>query len=153
MTSVGTWFQRNRALAYGVMSSGSSLGGIIYPVTIDGLIQRIGFGWTVRSILLLMFMMLVVANLTVKTRLKPIPSPVRLAEFMAPFREYIFGLVCLGSFLFCFGMFLPFTFISMQAEVYGLSSTAAGNLIVVLNATRNVYLEIKGLKARLLTFQ
>lgn len=139
MTSVGTWFQRHRALAFGVMSSGSSLGGIIYPVMISGLIPRIGFGWTVRSISLLMLFMLIVANLTVKSNLKPVPTPVRLSEFTAPFREYAFGLVCLGSFLFCFGMFLPFNFISIQAEAFGLSNTMASYLIVVLNAAREAH--------------
>jgi MFS family permease len=84
MTSVGTWFQRHRALAFGVMSSGSSLGGIIYPVMINGLIPRKGFGWTIRSISLLMLFMLIVANLTVKSNLKPVPTPVRLSEFTGP---------------------------------------------------------------------
>jgi hypothetical protein len=131
----------NRALAFGVMSSGSSLGGIVYPVMINGLTPHIGFNWTVRSITFLMLIMLIVANMTVKTRLNPVRSPVHLSEFTAPFRKYVFGLVCLGSFLFCFGMFLPFNFISIQAEAYGLSGVVAGYLIVVLNAARNVYLE------------
>jgi MFS family permease len=97
MISVGTWFHRNRALAFGVVSSGSSLGGIVYPIMMNGLTQRIGFGWAVRSILFLMLAMLIVANLTVKSRLKLIPTPVRLSEFTAPFREPAFSLVCLGS--------------------------------------------------------
>jgi hypothetical protein len=33
-------------------------------------------------------------------------------------------------------MFLPFTFISTQAEAYGMSSTVAGYLIVSLNGAR-----------------
>lgn len=31
MSSVGTWFFRNRAASFGVMASGSSLGGVILP--------------------------------------------------------------------------------------------------------------------------
>ena len=88
------------------MSSGSSLGGIIYPIMTSGLISRIGFGWTVRSITCLMFILLIVANMTVRSRLRPVRTPARLPQFMSPFREYPFGLVCLGSFLFCSGMFL-----------------------------------------------
>jgi hypothetical protein len=123
------------------MSSGSSLGGIVYPTMIRGLISRLGFGWTVRSITFLMFILLIVANMTVTSCSRPIRSPVRLAQFMAPFREYSFvvGLVCLGSFLFCSGMFLPFNFISVQAEAFGMSAANADYLVVVLNAARNVY--------------
>lgn len=86
-----------------------------------------------------MFILLIVANMTVMSRLRPIRSPVRLSQFMAPFREYSFGLVCLGSFLFCSGMFLPFNFIGIQAEAFGMSVANAGYLVVVLNAARNVY--------------
>jgi MFS family permease len=139
VTCVSSWFEKNRALALGVMSSGSSLGGIIYPTMISGLITRIEFGWTVRSIIFLMFIMLIVANMTVASHSRPIRSPVRLAQFIAPFREQPFGLVCLGSFLFCSAMFLPFNFISGQAEAYGISAADAGYLVVVLNTARNVY--------------
>ena len=120
------------------MSSGSSLGGIIYPTMISGLISRIGFGWTVRSIIFLMFILLIVANMTVASHSRPIRSPVRLTQFTAPLREHPFGLVCLGSFLFCSAMFLPFNFISVQAEAFGISATDAGYLVVVLNTARKV---------------
>jgi hypothetical protein len=120
------------------MSSGSSLGGIVYPIMMSSLVSRIGFGWTVRSIAFLMLIMLLVANVTVKSRLRPVPSPVRLSQFTALFRECAFGLTCLGSFLFCLGMFLPFNFISMQAQAYGISANAASYLVVVLNGSQYI---------------
>jgi hypothetical protein len=36
-------------------------------------------------------------------------------------------------------MFLPFNFIGVQAEAFGMTATDAGYLVVVLNAARNVY--------------
>ena len=56
------------------MNSGSSLSGIIYPTMISGLITRVVFGWTVRSIIFLMIILLIVANLTVASHSKPIRS-------------------------------------------------------------------------------
>lgn len=87
-----------------------------------------------------MFIMLIVANMTVASHSRLIRSPVRLAQFIALFREHLFGLMCLGSFLFCSAMFSPFNFISVQAKAaYRVSAANAGYLIVVLNTARNVY--------------
>ena len=106
---------------------------------ISGLISRIGFGWTVRSKIFLMFILLIVANITVASHSKPTRSPVRLTQLTALLKEHPFGLVCLGSFLFCSAMFLPFNFISGQAETFGISAAGASYLVVILNTARNVY--------------
>ena len=114
MGSVGTWFFKNRAAAFGVMASGSSLGGVIYPIMISKLIPQIGFAWTMRAAAFLILGMLIIANLTVKSRLAPKPRPLVLMEFIRPLREPAFGLLCLASFLFFFGMFLPFNYVIVQ---------------------------------------
>jgi MFS family permease len=44
------YFTTRRALAIGVAASGSSLGGIIYPITFHYLEPTIGFGWATRVI-------------------------------------------------------------------------------------------------------
>jgi len=71
-----------------------------------------------------MFILLMVANMTVASHSRLLRSPVRLAQFTASLREHPFGLVCLGSFLFCSAMFLPFNFISVQAETFGISDAS-----------------------------
>ncbi len=50
MSSIGTWFYKNRATAFGVMASGSSLGGVIFPIMVSKLIPQIGFPWTMRAV-------------------------------------------------------------------------------------------------------
>lgn len=42
------WFARRRALATGLAATGSSLGGVIYPIVFHKLEPKIGFGWTLR---------------------------------------------------------------------------------------------------------
>src|ERR1700733_7235465 len=86
-----------------------------------------------------MSIMLLVANVTVESRLRPVWSPLRLSQLTALFRERAFGLTCLGSFLFCLGMFLPFNYISMQAQSYGMSPRAASYLVVALNTARKAH--------------
>ena len=45
---IPTWFNTHIGLAIGIASSGSSLGGVIYPVVLYRLISQVGFPWAVR---------------------------------------------------------------------------------------------------------
>lgn len=137
MSSTGTWFFKRRALAFGIMAAGSSLGGVILPIMVDHIIARSGFPWAMRSAAFLLFGLLVYANLTVRSRLPPSPKPWSLIEFILPLRELPYFLVVFASFLFFFGMFLPFTFIILSAEHDGMSERLAAYLIPILNAGKS----------------
>lgn len=50
MTVVMQWFKKRRAMAMGIVSSGSSLGGVYWPIAIRRLINEVGFAWTNRII-------------------------------------------------------------------------------------------------------
>ena len=134
MSSVGTWFHKNRALAFGVMAAGSSLGGVIFPIMVDKLVEEVQFAWAMRISAFLILGLLIYANLTIKSRLPPTPRPWSIREFTDPFRELPFFLVVMASFLFFFGMFLPFTFIILEAQHNGMSHNLAAYLISILNA-------------------
>ncbi|CZR57567.1 related to monocarboxylate transporter 2 [Phialocephala subalpina] len=134
MSSIGTWFFKNRATAFGVMASGSSLGGVILPIMVSKLIPKIGFAWTMRAVAFMFLGMLVIANLTVKSRLNPRPKKVELKNFVAPLKEPAFALLCVSSFFFFFGTFLPFNYIILQAQKHGMSANLSIYLIPILNA-------------------
>ncbi len=136
MNCVGTWFFNKRATAFGVMASGSSLGGVVLPIMVTKLIPEIGFPWAMRSAAFTLLGMLIIANLTVKSRLEPRPKPLVIMEFIRPFKDIPFLLVTLGSWFFFFGMFLPFTYIILQAQADGMSANLSNYLIPILNAVR-----------------
>ena len=136
LSSTSTWFNRRRALAIGIVASGSSLGGVIFPIMVERLVNEVGFGWTMRISAFLVLGMLVVANLTVRSRIPPQKKPLILMEFITPFGEAAYSLVALASFLFFFGLFLPFTYVILQGQSIGMSVTLAGYLIPILNAAR-----------------
>ena len=133
---VATWFFRHRGLALGIAASGSSLGGVIIPIMVERLVGSVGFGWTMRICAFLILGLLIISNLTLKSRIPPQPKRVGPMDFIRPFTEVPLLLICLGAFFFFFGMFLPFTFIILQARRYGMSTNLAGYLISILNATR-----------------
>ena len=117
MSSTQTWFYRNRATAFGVMASGSSLGGVLYPIMVSELIPKIGFPWTMRAAAFLILGLLVIANCTVKSRLTPHPRKLVIMEFIRPLKEPAFALICVASFMFFFGTFLPFNFVILQSVI------------------------------------
>ena len=134
MSATGTWFKKNRALAFGVMAAGSSLGGVIFPIMVERLVASAGFAWAMRAAAFLILGLLLYANFTVKSRLPPTPKAWSFQEFVDPLRERPFFLVVCSSFLFFFGMFLPFTYIILYAETNGMSPRLASYLVAILNA-------------------
>lgn len=135
-SSVSTWFKNRRAFALGIMVSGSSLGGVIFPIMVAKLVPEVGFGWTMRICAFLILFMLVIANLTIKSRLNHIPKPINPIEFFKPLKEGVFLLVVGSSFCFFLGIFLPFNYVIEGALRYGMSPSLATYLISILNAAR-----------------
>ena len=133
MSTVGTWFQKNRAFAFGIMAAGSSLGGVIFPIMVDRLIDEVGFGWSMRIAAFLILALTIYANLTVRSRIPPTPKPWSIREFIEPLQELPFFLVVFASFLFFFGLFIPFNFIILYAEANGMSTRLALYMLAVQN--------------------
>ncbi|KAJ5137067.1 MFS general substrate transporter [Penicillium atrosanguineum] len=133
--SLASWFQAKRATAFGLAASGASVGGVIFPVMVDRLIYRIGFGWTMRAVAFLILGGLVIVILTVKSRLTHSPKPIHVRQYTTPFTEIPFLLLVISLSLFSFGLFLPFNFITAQAQTLGMSPTLANYLVAILNAT------------------
>ncbi|KAF2643264.1 MFS general substrate transporter [Massarina eburnea CBS 473.64] len=134
INTIPTWFLKKRGAAYGGMAAGSGLGGVIFPVMASRLIPMIGYGWTMRTFGFLIMALLLVALVTVKSRLPPRPRKWQLAVFVEPFKDRRYILTLLPSFVFFFGLFIPINYIEVQALSVGMSMTMAGYLLPVLNA-------------------
>ncbi|KAL2384397.1 hypothetical protein RJZ90_001997 [Blastomyces dermatitidis] len=135
VNSISTWFFKRRALALGISASGSSVGGVIYPIMVARLVPQVGFAWAMRICAFLILGLCVIINLTVKSRLPPQPRPFKFKEFLTPFTEMPFLLTTAGAWLSFFGLYLPFTFIVSFARHYGMSPHLAGYLVSILNAS------------------
>ncbi|KAK4867870.1 hypothetical protein LT330_007529 [Penicillium expansum] len=134
LNPIGTWFLKKRGLAFGIIAAGSSLAGVVLPIMIDRLIPTAGFAWSMRAVAFLFFGLLIIGNLTIRSRLPPKPTPVAVNQFLVPFKEPTFLFVALGSFFFFWGVFLPTNFIIVQAQHDGMSLNLSGYLLAILNA-------------------
>ncbi|KAL5047457.1 major facilitator superfamily domain-containing protein [Aspergillus fruticulosus] len=131
----GSWFLRHRALAVEVMASGSSLSGRLIPIIVARLLPRIGYLWTIRICAFLFLGWLCIAPLVVEPRVRPKPKSWELKAFFRPLREPAFLITTLGLSLFSWGMFIPFSFLVLEAQTHGMSLALANYQIAILNAT------------------
>ncbi|KAK9378118.1 major facilitator superfamily domain-containing protein [Kockiozyma suomiensis] len=136
------WFRRKRGAAMGIAVSGSSLGGVIMPIMFREITARSGFGWAVRAIGFLMAGMIIVACLTVNSRIRPAKSmPADDSHhfnmynaYIAPFKSLQFSLVVLSMFFIYWGLFIPIGYIPSHAVAHGFSESLSLYLIAILNA-------------------
>ena len=131
---VGQYFTTKRAWAMGVVVSGASIGGVIFPIALNRLFNHssIGFGWTLRVVGFIMLALLSFACVVMKEH-----APRRRQKFWLPeaFKSgpYVFAL--LSFFFTLFGVWTPIFYIVDYATAQGMSLELAFYLVSVLNAT------------------
>ena len=100
-------WKKRRALAMGIVLTGSSFGGIIHPIMHNQLFHgKTGFAWGVRASAFLILGLLVIANCIMTTRLPPKregPKP----NFGAIFRDVPYMIASFAVFLVLWGLYFP----------------------------------------------
>jgi predicted MFS family arabinose efflux permease len=132
-TCASTWFNKKSGAALGLVAAGSSFGGVIFPIMVVHLIPEVGFGWAMRACAFLILALLIFANITVRSRIPPTKRPFSPLDFIRPLKEPIFLLLTLAIFFFYWGMFIPFTYIVVEARAHGMSTRLANYLVPILN--------------------
>jgi MFS family permease len=131
---ISTYFHSHLAFATGIAASGSSLGGVIYPIVLNKLYTQIGFGWTVRVIGFIALATLIIPNLVMRVRVLP-PARRKMID-PAAFKHPAYMVFCIGSFITFLGLFQTFFFIQSYAFLEHITSEdLAFYLLSMLNAT------------------
>lgn len=89
-----------------------------------------------RAVAFLFLGLLIISNLTIRSRLPPKPTPFAFNQFWVPFKELPFLPVALGTFFLFWGFLMPTNFIILQAVHDGMSLRLSGYLLAILNALR-----------------
>ena len=111
---LSTYFNTKLATAVGIAASGSSLGGVIYPIVFYRLQPRLGFPWTVRIIGFMALGLLAIPCTVMKMRVKPAAK--RALWDMHAFKEIPFVSFTFGAFLSFMGLYIVFFYISYYTE-------------------------------------
>lgn len=97
IAAVGHFFYEKRGNATGLAAMGGAIGGIVFPLMLQNLFPKVGWGWATRIQGFVFVVLLVLANLLVRSRLPPKPNQSIMPDFMI-FRQLNFALVTAGTF-------------------------------------------------------
>ena len=124
LQTVPHYFIKSRALALGITVSGSSLGGVIWPITLKNVLYKINFGWGVRIAAFIMLPLLGLACLSIRlpetshSKAKPKPDTSVL-------KHPVLILLAVGLFFIYLGLFSPFFYITSWTISLGLDANMA----------------------------
>ena len=82
--------------------TGSGLGGTLWPIAIQRMLDSLGFEWTLRVCGFISLGLLAAGNALIRTRL-PRKKPAPFTNFFAPFSEPRFAFFVIGGSISCFG--------------------------------------------------
>lgn len=132
MAAVSQYFDKHRAAALGVAVSGSSIGGIVFPIALSRMLNgsSLGFGWSIRIIGFGVLPVLAFSCLTIKTRLPP-----RTTTFFirAAFKDVKFILLIAATAFLFIGFSTPIFFLPTYAVTRGVDATLASYMLAIIN--------------------
>lgn len=132
MSVLPTYFSTKIGLAIGLGSSGASIGGIIYPVVLSRLIDRIGFAWSVRVMGFIILGTLLIPILFMRMRVRP-PKPRAFIEGSA-FTDVLFMIFTVATFIGFMGFSINLTYISyVAAERQMIDSKMTFYIVAIFN--------------------
>ncbi|QIW96077.1 hypothetical protein AMS68_001595 [Peltaster fructicola] len=136
MALLSTYFDRKRAFALGIGALGSCTGGVVFPVIVQQLLPRLGFGWTIRICGFIMLLTNVVAITFFRTRLPPRKSgPLVALVELAAFREAPYTLYIAGMFFNFWGLYFAFYYVgAFGRNILGMDYAQSINLLLTMVA-------------------
>ncbi|SPQ22023.1 cbdc5aa5-0843-4fca-b21d-3577a93b8fdf [Thermothielavioides terrestris] len=132
LSVINSYFVTKRSSALAISATGTGLGSVVFPATIQYLIPRIGFPWAVRCAAFVALFVSILAVLILRPQLRPRKSG-PLIEWDA-FREGPYLLYILGAFLFFWALYFGFFYINAYARnVIHFSTTDSVQLLLITN--------------------
>ncbi|KAJ6540992.1 major facilitator superfamily domain-containing protein [Mycena vulgaris] len=144
ITIVTHWWKKRRGFALGITTAGGALGSTIFPIIIRQLIARIGFPWAMRSLGFILIFMLLLSNLCITRRLRPVKTAGGFFGLHV-FRNSAFVVFCASTFASFLGLFTMLTYITSSAIVFGISPNFAFYLVAIANFSAGVGRIVSGM--------
>ncbi|KAF1964158.1 monocarboxylate permease [Bimuria novae-zelandiae CBS 107.79] len=128
-----TYFSTHMGLAVGIASSGSSLGGVIYPIVLYRLLDQVGFPWAVRSMAFIALATFILPLAVMRVRVRA-PKPRAVVDWAA-FRDAPFMTFTLSVLIVFIGNAVLIFYISFYPQNKGFTNESmAFYMAAIFNA-------------------
>ncbi|KAJ7714082.1 major facilitator superfamily domain-containing protein [Mycena metata] len=126
-------FSRRRGLAMGIMTSGASIGGIIFPIMLNNLLFRHGFAIGVRATAALITALMLLANLLIRPRYRK-NQPASKASLRIIINDLPYMIFVAAGVFIMLGIFYPIFYLQLYAIKQGIREKIAFDTITLINA-------------------
>ncbi|KAB2107965.1 hypothetical protein AG0111_0g4454 [Alternaria gaisen] len=137
LTVVGQHFKERRALAMGLVSTGSALGGIGFPLMFDQLLPKVGFSNSLRLAAVKIAVCYFIA-LGISTS-KPSGKPDRKGfASLINFRGFLdrsYAVLCIGTWFAILGLWIPAYYLKSYANAVYTGNTVSKYFLCMLNGS------------------
>ncbi|SCV73621.1 BQ2448_6051 [Microbotryum intermedium] len=132
VSAVSHFFRVRRATALGFLATGSSVGGVVYPLLLNHVFPKIGFGPAIRASGYLTIGLLIIACLTIDSRLPPRKTG-PLIDF-SHFGDHAYSSFVAGECLIIWGLYIPYFYIQSYSSAHGVHPQISLYSLSFLNA-------------------
>lgn len=129
---VPQWFSKRRSFANSIAAAGSGIGGLMYSLATQAMIDSIGLGWAFRVLAILAFAVNTLCAVLIRDRNKAIGS-VQLAFDVRLFKRKEFLLLLLWGFFSMLGYIVLLFSLPNYARSIGLSAKQGSIIGALLN--------------------
>ncbi|KAJ7034713.1 major facilitator superfamily domain-containing protein [Mycena alexandri] len=126
-------FSQRRGLAMGIMTSGASIGGIIFPIMLNNLLFRHGFAVGVRATAALITALMLFANLLIRPRYRK-NQPASKASLRIILNDLPYMIFVAAGVFIMLGIFYPIFYLQLYAIKQGIREKIAFDTIALINA-------------------
>ncbi|KAF5378130.1 hypothetical protein D9615_007571 [Tricholomella constricta] len=138
LTVVAHHFSRRRGFAIGIMTSGASIGGIVFPIMLNKLIfGPQGFATGVRATAAVITGLLVIANLLMRTRppvLKEGDPRLMRTPVSVLLKDVPYMTCVVSGVLLTLGIFYPIFYLQLFSIKHGIDQNLAFYIVSFINA-------------------
>jgi MFS family permease len=108
---VATYFEKRRGIAIGLVTTGNSLGGTVYPLVVRALLPSIGMPWTARVLGFINLAGFILVAIFMRPRLPPRQTG-PIIDWSA-FRDTLYVSYVGGLFFFVWSVYYTFYYVSI----------------------------------------
>jgi len=126
------WFSKHRSFANSIAAAGSGIGGLIYSLATNAMIQSIGLGWAFRVLAIISAAMNVICTILIRDRNKLVGS-VQMAFDVRLFKRVEFLLLLGWGFFSMLGYIVLLFSLPSYARTVGLTASQGSVIGALLN--------------------